>query len=115
MSPLIRPVEKIERIYDVSEITDAFCQSVPLELTRKCLAAQLFADPACRRRGYLLDVWGSEVLLEGKAAACKLSTCLSASAAEPEDSAEEAAKREITSVRRLLDAVVEIQVFHVYA
>ena len=72
MHVLIISVEKVERTYELSDLTESFCLSVPgepihahtflailalinylnlkAEIVHKCIAAQIFADPVCTRR-----------------------------------------------------------------
>lgn len=45
-------------------ITSSFCQSLPLELQRKCLSAQALLHPRCRRRGFVLDVWDAKLVAD---------------------------------------------------
>jgi len=43
-------------------VTSSFCQSLPLELQRKCLSAQVLLHPRCRRTGFVLDVWDGKLV-----------------------------------------------------
>lgn len=37
----------------------ALCQSLPVDLLRRCVSTQVQLHPRCQRRGFVLDVWGS--------------------------------------------------------
>ncbi len=36
----------------------ALCQSLPVDLLRRCVSTQVQLHPRCQRRGFVLDVWG---------------------------------------------------------
>lgn len=58
----------------------ALCQSLPVELLRKCVSAQVQLHPRCQRRGYVLDVWGggaSSPLITGAASLAGVLNALS--------------------------------------
>jgi hypothetical protein len=55
------PVTEVK--LDENDISDAFCQSLPLETVRRCVSATLLLDRRCVRRGYVLDVWERDGLV----------------------------------------------------
>jgi len=47
---------------DAAIITAAFCQTLSLDLLRKCLAICITLHSGCQRRGYILDVWDGRIV-----------------------------------------------------
>lgn len=92
----------MDRVYELSELTDSFCNTLQPELTLKCLAAQLFASPVSVRRGFVLDIWQTELLAGGRTAAVKLVEALST---EPSNR-----QNDDSAIRKAFDIIVEIQV-----
>jgi len=60
----------------------ALCQSLPVELLRRCVSTQVQLHPRCQRRGFVLDVWGggggaSSSLVTGAASLASVLNALS--------------------------------------
>lgn len=51
-----------EALIDEAVFTPAFCQTLPADLLRRCVSAQVNLQPSCRRRGFVLDVWDGKVV-----------------------------------------------------
>jgi hypothetical protein len=90
----------LESLYGEGDLTDSFCNNgISLELLQKCVAAQLLTEPNCQRKGFILDIWGSELSQEGLISLNSMFGCLNKHA---EDSK--------TELNNILDLVVELQV-----
>ncbi len=42
---------------DDSVFIPAFCQTLPVDVVRKSVSAQVLLHPCCNRKGYVLDLW----------------------------------------------------------
>lgn len=50
-------VNSEDLIVDEAILTLSFCETLPNEFLRKCIAAYTSLHRICQRRGYILDVW----------------------------------------------------------
>ena len=51
-------------IVDEAILTSSFCQTLPIEFLRKCIAAYTSLHRICQRRGYILDVWDGRSVVD---------------------------------------------------
>lgn len=74
------PPPEVKVNLQAGDITDTFCASLPAPLVRKCIAAILLTDNQCKRKGYVLDVWGFDGVLSTADAVNSILSCLKAAA-----------------------------------
>lgn len=53
-----------EGVIDEAVFTLSFCQTLPVELLRRCVSAQVKLHRGCRRRGFVLDLWDGKTVLD---------------------------------------------------
>jgi hypothetical protein len=67
---------------DDSVFTPAFCQTLPVDVVRKSVSAQVRLHPRCNRRGYVLDLWDGRSIAD----AASLTEVLSSAVREDDKS-----------------------------